>query len=677
MKKLFSLVLFLCGVCPLNGCGSGGSAPPPPPPSALATHFSVTAPASVTAGTSFNFTVSVLDASGAVVPSYSGTVHITSSDPKAVLPNDSTLVNGTGTFHVTFETAGSQTVTATDEAKASIAGTSSSISVSGAAAATQFSVSAPASATLGTAFNVTVTAVDATNNTVTAYSGTVHFTSTDAQAVLPANSMLTNGTGTLSVTLKTPGSQTITATDTVTASIAGTSNPITVSGPASHLSVIAPSNATVGQAFHFSVTALDASNNVATGYSGIVHITSSDGQATLSFDSMLGNGVGTFLATLNTVGSETISATDTVTASITGTSSAIQVTVSRFKPIGSMEIPRYLHTATLLNDGRVLIAGGSDGAAGVATAELFEPSTGSFTPTGSMTTWRENHTATLLSNGPVLVTGGRGGNGGVLMTAEVFDQATGSFKATGSMTTWRENHTATLLSNGNVLIAGGTDGVAVLPTAELFDPSTGSFTATGSMGTAREKHTATLLTDGKVLITGGMGTPTAELYDPGTGIFTPTGNMTTARSSHTATLMKTGQVLVLGGTTADLYDPSTGTFTPTGNPTVQRISHTATLLNDGTVLVTGGISGSISGGEPYCEVPRPEATASVELFDPNRGIFTAIDSMATQRSSHTATFLNDGEVIVAGGIWWTYVEQPTKCFKQQTFVNASAELFHQ
>src|SRR5947208_3045494 len=114
--------------------------------------------------------------------------------------------------------SGNQTITATDTVTSSITGTSNAITV-GAAAATHFAVSAPASATAGSAFNFTVSALDAFNNTATSYAGTVHFTSSDGAATLPANSTLTNGTGTFSATLATAGNQTITATDTVTSEI--------------------------------------------------------------------------------------------------------------------------------------------------------------------------------------------------------------------------------------------------------------------------------------------------------------------------------------------------------------------------------------------------------------------------------------------------------------------------
>src|SRR5207302_1831355 len=144
---------------------------------------------------------------------------------------------------------------------------------------THFTVSAPASATAGSAFSFTVTAQDQFNNTATGYAGTVHFTSSDGQRSEERRVANTNGTGTFSATLKTAGSQTLTATDTVTSSITGTSNAIAVNAAAAtHFLVNAPASATAGTAFSFTVTAQDQFNNTATGYGGTVHFTSSDGQ---------------------------------------------------------------------------------------------------------------------------------------------------------------------------------------------------------------------------------------------------------------------------------------------------------------------------------------------------------------------------------------------------------------
>jgi uncharacterized repeat protein (TIGR01451 family) len=220
-------------------------------------------------------------------------------------------------------------VSHSDQFDPNVANNSASSTVTVAAppgAATHFSVTAPANATAGSAFSFTVTALDAGNAVATGYTGTVHFTSTDGQAVLPANATLTNGVGTFSATLKTVGSRTLTATDTVTASITGTSGAIAVAaGAATHFSVTAPATASYNTAFSFTVTALDAANNTVPGYAGTVHFTSTDGAATLPANATLASGVGTFSATLRTLGAQTLTATDTVTASINGTSGAITV----------------------------------------------------------------------------------------------------------------------------------------------------------------------------------------------------------------------------------------------------------------------------------------------------------------------------------------------------------------
>ena len=242
MKKSLLLLISVCSLCLLSACGgaSGGHI-------AVATHLSIIPSTSTpAAGTAFSFTVTALDASNKVVTSYPGTIHFTSSDGKAMLPPNSTLTNGTGIFSATLKTAAAETITATDMAAASITGTSTSINVS-AVGTTHLSVMASSTAASGMALSLTVTALDASNNLVTSYSGTLHFTSTDGQATLPANSTLTNGTANFSAKLKTSGNQTITATDTATASITGTSNLINVSAPGSlAITSGAPPSGTVG-----------------------------------------------------------------------------------------------------------------------------------------------------------------------------------------------------------------------------------------------------------------------------------------------------------------------------------------------------------------------------------------------------------------------------------------------
>jgi hypothetical protein len=336
-----------------------------------------------------------------------------------------------------------------------------------------------------------------------------------------------------------------------------------------------------------------------------------------------------------------------------------------FTTTGSMTTVRDDHTATLLTNGKVLIAGGTDNFSIWASAEIYDPGTGTFTATGNMTTPRAWHTGTLLPDGKVLIVGGTVYQGNselaspTLASAELYDPDAGTFSATGNLTTPRESHTATLLNNGMVLIAGGLQQFpppsdVFLASAELYDPSTGIFTATGNM-TGPWADTATLLANGKVLITRDDNViPTdvssADLYDPSIGTFTSAGYLNVNHTGPTATLVTNGKVLIAGGdcgdgscgavVIAELYDPATGVFS-TSNMTVGREQDTATLLADGRVLIAGGIAAGVN--------PDPSVGGSAEIYDPSSGTFTATGNMPTPRALQTATMLSDGRVLIAGG----------------------------
>ena len=236
----------------------------------------------------------------------------------------------------------------------------------------------------------------------------------------------------------------------------------------------------------------------------------------------------------------------------------------------------------------------------LASAELYDPASGTWTATGSLATARDFHTATLLRNGKVLVAGGDGLDSQSLTSAELYDPASGTWTATGSLNTARFLHTATLLPNGKVLVAGGYNDSGYLASAELYDPASGTWTATGSLATARDRHTATLLPNGKVLRRrrfqrrGSRKHGTLRSGQRDLGHQQPQHR---ARGSHgdiaaqrQGARRRRFQLTDLAS--AELYDPASGTWTATGSLTTARFIHTATLLPNGKVLVAGGFNGA-------------------------------------------------------------------------------------
>jgi hypothetical protein len=309
--------------------------------------------------------------------------------------------------------------------------------------------------------------------------------------------------------------------------------------------------------------------------------------------------------------------------------------------------PRSGQSATLLPDGKVLIAGGMRRNQDFyKSAELYDPTTGKFQPTGEMNQRRVGHIAVLLRSGKVLVAGGWVGNGGT-DSAELYDPDTGKFTLAAKMTTRRGRPSATLLPDGDMLIAGGEEiENESLASAEIFHAKTLSFQPTGSMHQARIAHTATLLKDGRVLIAGGYAggvVSGAELYDPKKGAFTETGTLGTARCKHTAGMLPDGKVLIAGGSdsrgwngnlsSAEIYDPHPGKFTAasTMNESRFKLPDEAVQLPLGKLLIAGG-------------------SKEVEVFDPASGKFLVVQGQMNDKWHYmTETRLRDGSVLLAGG----------------------------
>jgi hypothetical protein len=282
-------------------------------------------PATVTAGTAFNLTVTVRDASGNVATFYNGTVSFTSSDAQAILPGSYTfnyLDQGVHTFTVWLKTAGSQTITVKDTTSGF--STQAGITVNTAAASSFLVAGFPSSTTAGVAHTFTVTVQDAYGNTVTGYGGTVHFSSSDAQAVLPANYTFTasdQGVHTFTATLKTAGPQSLTLADVAAPISGGFFNLTVTAAAATHFAISAPSSVSAGVAFNVTVTALDAYGNVANGYTGSVHFSTTSRRATLPADYTFvsgDNGVHAFSVILRTSGTQTLTVTDKGNSSLTG-----------------------------------------------------------------------------------------------------------------------------------------------------------------------------------------------------------------------------------------------------------------------------------------------------------------------------------------------------------------------
>jgi hypothetical protein len=314
----------------------------------------------------------------------------------------------------------------------------------------------------------------------------------------------------------------------------------------------------------------------------------------------------------------------------------------------SMHDRRADHIATLLKDGRVLIAGGMvENGVFLKSAELFDPATARFTVTSSMQTPRVSPSATLLPNGKVLIAGGLAGRvleggPGVVSSTEIYDPKTGRFSPGPNMSTPRTGQAAVLLANGKVLIAGGSDrDDRPLASAEIYDPATNRFTPTASMHTARIARAAVLLKDGRVLVTGGGDGRQAETFDPRTSTWRETGEMTEPRMKHAATLLPDGRVLIVGGApdggwhpvrSAEIFDPSTNKFSAIGEMEFARfkLPDAVTSLRDGSVLVAGG-------------------AAEAERYEPKSGKFLPAGSVEAPHFFASATLLPDGRVLITGG----------------------------
>jgi len=314
--------------------------------------------------------------------------------------------------------------------------------------------------------------------------------------------------------------------------------------------------------------------------------------------------------------------------------------------------------APLFFGGSALIIGGSTAAIGATAATWIYNMSGPINVGPNLNIGRSQMTATVLQTGAILVAGGVDASGNYLSSAELYDPSMNIFTMLGStMSSGRAGHTATLLEDGTVLLVGGYDGKNVLASADIFNPETNQFTpAMGTLNVARNGHAATLMGNGNVLITGGTdvnGNPysTGEVYNMPTGGFSMLGSiMSSVRANHISVALPNGQVLVALGASgsygsglvtnaADIYDPIEQTFTPTGSAITAAYGSTGILLPNGEVLVVGG---AIEGCTP--------AQAS-ELYNPTTGEWTPTTSTPSYPvNGQAGALLTNGAAFIAGGV---------------------------
>lgn len=327
-----------------------------------------------------------------------------------------------------------------------------------------------------------------------------------------------------------------------------------------------------------------------------------------------------------------------------------------FTATAPLNTGRYGAFHALLPDGRVLVAGGFNGA-NLSSAEIYDPATGTWSAAANgLSAARGFGTTTILANGQVLIAGGGNyDNSGGVTNAEIFDPATNTFTPTGSMHAPRTAAVATLLTNGKVLVVGGMapDGSTRIASAELYDPGTGTFTQTGSLAEARDAPVIARLGNGKALVTGGgnggaSSIATSELYDPSTGTFSATGSMTIGRDDAVAVVLDNGKVLVASGGnmdqsvgSADLYDPATGTFTASHSTFAPRDFASAVKLPGGKVLLMGGRIDSNNA--------NTGALNTTQIYDPASDTFSSGPAMQSARFYFPAELLSNGNILVAGG----------------------------
>jgi N-acetylneuraminic acid mutarotase len=350
-----------------------------------------------------------------------------------------------------------------------------------------------------------------------------------------------------------------------------------------------------------------------------------------------------------------------VTITASNSSSYYTPSSSTWTSATNMVGSRYNHTATTLPDGTIFVVGGtSDGSSGLATSEIYDRNANTWTSKASITNARYWHTATLLGNGKVLVTGGYTTNGTTTTSdCRLYTPSTNTWASTGSMTTARAEHSAAVLSDGRVLVTGGYSGSASLSSSEIYDPALGTWSSATAMSSQRRNHASITMPNGLTLVTGGRndatssGLATVAIYNPATNTWANGASLTTNRFRHSMAAAPNGRIIITGGlntsgspavnnylSSVEIYSPSGDNYYQGSNLPEGRRGHYTAVLSNGNVLVAGGATGDNT---------VSTTTKEYNTGDQRSNTFTATGSLAQVRAYHTATLLNSGKFLIAGG----------------------------
>ena len=361
---------------------------------------------------------------------------------------------------------------------------------------------------------------------------------------------------------------------------------------------------------------------------------------------------------------EVVLMTQVVTAEVTRIVTPIPPARTRKMVTRGVElpVPRSQHTSTQLEDGRILLVGGSKTPDEfLAEVDIFDPASGRVRPATPLHTGRHGHSATLLEDGRILVVGGYNARDSWLIDAEIFDPARNTWSVTFSPSPHGVGHTATRMSDGRVLLVGGCIGSGICTErVEIFNSSNNSWQVAASLPSDRASHAAVLMKDGRVLIVGGgsaAGIPLggdAMIYDPIADTWTTTTPMITPRLFTQCILLRDGRVLAVGGTAlsdpsnesmvmgTEIFDPTSMVWIAAANLNQPRYGHTLIMLADGQVLAIGG-------AQSYSSMDQNSYRRQIEVYNAATNTWTVIGELPYPRVYSTATLLPNGDVWMAGG----------------------------